>query len=130
MKSDRALRAALWASVVLNALGVIAFMPLAVGRPSPFLPLDVSAFLAAQVAFTIALFGGRGWHGSPASIGHFSLLVGWENWVFLCSQLPTPSLTRCRPALPLAHYPIWHLPWCFSRHHAKSYPRSSNRAMS
>ncbi len=54
---DRIVRTALWASVVLNALGVMAFLPLALGRPSPLLPLSVPPYFAAQLGFTIALFG-------------------------------------------------------------------------
>lgn len=33
------------------------FVPLAVGRVSPLLPVPVSAFLAGQLVFVIALFG-------------------------------------------------------------------------
>ena len=58
MRSNRILRGALWASVALNALGVVVFAPLAVGRPSPLLPVPLSPFLAGQVGFVIALFGG------------------------------------------------------------------------
>jgi len=55
---DRVIRSALWASVVLNALGVIVFLPPALGHPSPLLPIAVPRFFAAQLGFTIALFGG------------------------------------------------------------------------
>lgn len=55
---DRHLRAALWASVALNALGVVVFAPLAVGRTSVLLPVPASPFLAGQIGFVIALFGG------------------------------------------------------------------------
>jgi hypothetical protein len=58
VRSNRILRGALWASVALNALGVVVFAPLAVGRPSPLLPVPLSPFLAGQVGFVIALFGG------------------------------------------------------------------------
>lgn len=54
---DRLLRSGLWASVALNALGVVVFAPLAVGRTSPLLPVPLSPFLAGQVGFVIALFG-------------------------------------------------------------------------
>jgi len=58
VQSSHILRAALWASVALNALGVIVFAPLAIGRASPLLPVPLSPFLAAQVGWVIALFGG------------------------------------------------------------------------
>lgn len=58
MRSDKLLRAALWASVVINAVGVILFAPLAVGRTSSLLPIPLSPFLVGQLAFVIALFGG------------------------------------------------------------------------
>lgn len=58
MRPDRVLRSALFASVALNALGVVVFAPLAVGRPSPLLPVPLSPFLAGQLGFVIALFGG------------------------------------------------------------------------
>lgn len=58
VRSDHVLRGALWASVALNALGVAVLALLAVGRPSPLLPVPLSPFLAGQVAFVIALFGG------------------------------------------------------------------------
>ncbi len=57
MSRDRVLRIALWATVALNAFGVYVFTPLALGRPSPLLPLAVPRFFAAQIGFTIALFG-------------------------------------------------------------------------
>lgn len=58
MPSDRVLRAALWCSVALNALGVAVFLPMAIGGRSPLLPVAASPFLAANTALTIALFGG------------------------------------------------------------------------
>lgn len=57
MRRQQLLRLALWASVGINALGVVAFAPLAVGRSSPFLAVAPSPFLAGQVAVVIALFG-------------------------------------------------------------------------
>lgn len=58
MRPDRLLRGALWTSVALNALGVAVFAPLATGHASPLLPVPPSPFLAGQVGFVIALFGG------------------------------------------------------------------------
>lgn len=75
--TDRIVRTALWASVVLNALGVLVFLPLALGRPSPLLPLDVPPYFAAQVGFTIALFGVvYAWLARQHSLHRPLLLVG------------------------------------------------------
>lgn len=52
------LRMILLTSAGLNVLGTVAFLPLAFGRLSPLLPLDASPYLAGQLAFVIALFGG------------------------------------------------------------------------
>lgn len=56
-RSDRTIRVALWASVVLNALGVVVLAPLALGRVAPLFPVAASPYLAGQLVFTIALFG-------------------------------------------------------------------------
>jgi hypothetical protein len=58
MSGDRVIRGALWTSVALNVLGVLAFAPAALGDAAPLLPLPAPPFYAAQVAFTIALFCG------------------------------------------------------------------------
>ena len=58
MSRDRVLRTALWGAVALNALGVVVFALPALGYPSPLLPIAVPPFFAAQIGFTIALFGG------------------------------------------------------------------------
>jgi len=54
---QRALRATLWAGAVLNVLGVVVMAPLAFGRAVGLIPVDPSPFLAAQLVFTVALFG-------------------------------------------------------------------------
>lgn len=70
-------RAALWISVAVNALGVVVFAPLAVGRPSPLLPVALSPFLAGQVGFVIALFGGvYFWLARQPTIHRPLLVVG------------------------------------------------------
>jgi hypothetical protein len=74
---DRLVRGALWASVVLNALGVIVFLPPALGNPSPLLPIEVPRFFAAQVGFTIALFGGvYAWLARQPRINRALVVVG------------------------------------------------------
>ncbi len=57
MSRDRLIRTALWASALLNALGVLVFTLPAVGLSSPLLPISAPPYFAAQMAFTIALFG-------------------------------------------------------------------------
>lgn len=57
MPRDRLIRGALWATVALNALGVAIFGAAALGRPPALLPIEAPPFFAAQIAFTIALFG-------------------------------------------------------------------------
>ncbi len=56
MSPDRIVRSALWISVPINALGVLVFMPIALGYPSPLLPIAAPRFFAAQIGFVIALF--------------------------------------------------------------------------
>jgi len=58
MSADRILRLALWATAALNAMGAVVFALPALGYPTPLLPLTVPPYFAAQLAFTIALFGG------------------------------------------------------------------------
>lgn len=74
---DRFLRGALWTSVGLNALGVLVFAPLAVGRPSLLLPVPASPFLAGQVGLVIGIFGGVYlWLARRATIDGPLLVVG------------------------------------------------------
>ena len=74
-QANRVLRAALWVSVAVNAIGVVVFAPLAVGRPSPLLPVPLSPFLAGQVGFVIALFGGVYFWLARQPMVHRPLLV-------------------------------------------------------
>jgi hypothetical protein len=77
MRRERGLRAALWCSVVVNALGVVVIAPLAVGRPSPLLPVAVSPFLAGQLGFVVLLFGGvYGWLARQSTVHRPLLFVG------------------------------------------------------
>lgn len=43
---------------MLNALGVAVFLPLALGRTSALLPVQVAPYFAAQLALVIGIFGG------------------------------------------------------------------------
>lgn len=77
MPTDKVLRSALWVSVALNAVGVVVFAPLAIGRPSLLLPVALSPFLAGQFLFVIALFGGvYFWLARQPSIHRPLLVVG------------------------------------------------------
>lgn len=77
LRPDRRLRVALWASVALNAGGVVVFAPLAVGRASALMPVAVSPFLAGQVTAVIALFGGvYAWLALQSRVHRPLLVVG------------------------------------------------------
>jgi hypothetical protein len=75
--SERVIRAALWASVALNALGVVVFALPALGNRSALLPVEVPRYFAAQICLTIALFGGvYAWLAMQPSINRPLLVVG------------------------------------------------------
>lgn len=117
MRTDRIVRGALWASVGLNALGVCVFAPLAVGRASPLLPIAATPFLAAQVGFVIALFGGvYAWlacqpavHrpllvvGGLGKLGFFGLAVAYA----IAGHVPVRVAISALPDLALACVFLW-----------------------
>lgn len=75
--ANRIIRSALWATVALNTLGVVVFTPPALGYHSPFLPVEVPRYFAAQVGFTIALFGGvYAWLAMQPKINRALVVVG------------------------------------------------------
>ncbi len=77
MTRDRAIRLALWSTVGLNALGVVVFVPPALGYHSPFLPIEVPRYFAAQLGFVIALFGGvYAWLAMQPRISRPLVIVG------------------------------------------------------
>ena len=77
MSKDRVIRSALCAAVLLNALGVYVFLPLAHGVASPLMPVDVPRFFAAQIGFTIALFGGvYAWLAMQPQVNRALVVVG------------------------------------------------------
>ena len=77
MTPDRVIRVALWASVAVNLLGVGVFLPAALGRHAPLLPLPAPPFYAAQIGLTIALFGGvYAWQARKAEINRGLIVVG------------------------------------------------------
>jgi hypothetical protein len=114
---NRVIRTALWATVALNALGVYVFAPLALGYPSPLMPLEVPPYFAAQIGFTIALFGGvyawlamqrefnRGLVivGGLGKLGFFMLTLAYA----LAGDLPMSSAAQAAPDLVFASIFLW-----------------------
>ena len=114
---DRPVRAALWASVALNLLGVAVFAPAALGSASPMLPIPAPRFYAAQVGFTIALFGCvYGWMalqtrinapllvvGGLGKLGFFALTAAY--WA--AGDLPFSAVPSATPDLVLAIIFLW-----------------------
>lgn len=77
MTKDKVMRGALWATVALNILGVAVFAPSALGRESALMPLPAPPYYAAQVAYTIALFGGvYAWLALQPRINRPLVIVG------------------------------------------------------
>jgi hypothetical protein len=117
MSRDRVLRSALWATVALNVLGVVVFAPPALGYPSPFLPIAVPPYFAAQIGFTIALFGGvYAWLalqpqfnralvivGGLGKLGFFSLTVAY----WLAGAVPLGMALNATPDLLFAAIFLW-----------------------
>jgi hypothetical protein len=114
---DRVLRTALWATVALNALGVLIFAPLALGHPSALMPIAVPPYFAAQIGFTIALFGGvYAWLamqrefnralvivGGLGKLGFFMLTLAYA----LAGDLPMSSAAQATPDLVFASIFLW-----------------------
>jgi hypothetical protein len=112
MASDRTIRIALWASVVLNLLGLVVFVPAAIGLPAPMLPLPAPRFYAAQVSLMIGTFGGAYlWMamqprihrplvvmGGVGKLGFFAIAVIYR----LAGDLPSAAVSQALPDLFLA----------------------------
>lgn len=117
MSRDRIIRSALWATVALNLLGVVAFAPAAFGRASPFLPIAVPPYFAAQIGFTIALFGGvYAWLAVQPRIDRALVVVGglgklgfWALTVAYCvrGDLPLGMALNATPDLLFACIFLW-----------------------
>jgi hypothetical protein len=117
MSRDRVIRSALWASVALNLLGVLAFAPAVAGRAAPLLPVPAPRFYAAQVAITIALFCGvYAWLarqprisrplvvvGALGKLGFFTLFVVY--WA--AGDLAAGAVPQAAPDLALAVVFLW-----------------------
>jgi hypothetical protein len=77
MTPDRVIRSALWASVGLNLLGIVVFLPAALGNAAPLLPTPAPRFYAAQIGLTIALFCGvYAWLARQTQINRALVVVG------------------------------------------------------
>jgi hypothetical protein len=114
---DRVIRAALWATVALNALGVFVFAPLALGHPSPLMPIEVPPYFAAQLGYTILLFGGvYAWLatqreinralvvvGGLGKLGFFALTLAYA----LAGDLPLLMAMQATPDLVFAGIFLW-----------------------
>ena len=114
---DRIIRTALWASVALNTLGVVVFGLPALGHATPLLPIDVPPFFAAQIAFTIALFGGvYAWLarrpridrplvivGGVGKLGFFALSVLYA----ITGAIPAGMAVNATPDLVFAMIFLW-----------------------
>ncbi len=117
MSRDRIIRSALWATVALNLLGVVVFTPPALGKPSPLLPLDVPPYFAAQIGFTIALFGGvYAWLALQRRIDRALVVVGalgklafWGLTVAyaIAGDVPTGMALNATPDLLFASIFLW-----------------------
>jgi hypothetical protein len=117
MSPDRVIRAALWASVAVNALGVAVFLPPALGGATGMLPVGAPRFWIAQTGFVIALFGGvYAWLarravidrpllivGAIGKLGFFALIVAY----WLAGDLPARSVPQAAPDLVLATIFLW-----------------------
>ncbi len=117
MPRDRVLRTALWATVALNVLGVYVFALPALGYPSPLLPVAVPPYFAAQIAYTIALFGSvYAWLalqplfnrelvvvGGLGKLGFFALTVAYA----LAGTVPVGMAVNATPDLVFAGIFLW-----------------------
>lgn len=117
MPRDRVLRTALWATVALNILGVYVFALPALGLPSPLLPVAVLPYFAAQIGYTIALFGGvYAWLamqprfnralvivGGLGKLGFFALTVAYA----LAGTVPVGMAVNATPDLVFAGIFLW-----------------------
>lgn len=117
MSRDRVIRSALWATVAVNALGVYVFLPLALGASSPWLPMEVPRYFAAQLGFIIALFAGvyawlamqpeinRGLVvvGGLGKLGFFTLTVVYA----LLGDVPASMALNALPDLAFAAIFLW-----------------------
>lgn len=115
--NDRGIRRALWASALLNLLGVFVFLPLALGYESPLVPVEAPRFYAAQLLYVIGLFGVvYAWQarasrvsrplvlvGGVGKLGFFALSVLYS----LVGDLPASMAVNATPDLVLGAWLVW-----------------------
>jgi hypothetical protein len=117
MSSDKLIRSALWASVVLNAAGLVVFVPPALGYAQDLLPIPAPRFFVAQVAVTIALFGGAyAWLARQPRIDRPLVVVGGIGKLaffglalayWLAGDLPAAAVPQAAPDLILGAVFLW-----------------------
>ena len=117
MSRDRIVRAALWVSVAINALGVCVFLPPALGHASPLLPIAAPRFFAAQLGFVIALFlVVYAWLATQPRLNRALIVVGGAGKLgfFLLTALyaivgdvPTSMAVNATPDLILGGVFLW-----------------------
>ena len=114
---DGIIRSALWASVVLNILGVIVFLPPGLGIPSFLVPLPGPRFYFGQIAYTIGLFACvYAWLarqdrinralvvvGALGKLGFFLLFVAY----WMAGDVQAKSVMQATPDLVLAAIFLW-----------------------
>ncbi|CAN5867691.1 hypothetical protein BH23GEM9_BH23GEM9_29460 [soil metagenome] len=77
MSRDRAIRVALWLSVVLSAMALAVFVPMALGYESTLVPVALPRHIVAQQAVGIGLFGiVYAWLARQAVINRALVAVG------------------------------------------------------
>ena len=119
MSRDRIMRTALWAAFVLNSIGLVVFVPPAIGFTGLGLPLAAPRYYLAQVAFKIAMFGGvYAWLatrptidrplvalGAIGKVGFFVLALIYA----LVGDLPMSAIPQAAPDLVFAAIFLWWL---------------------
>lgn len=77
MMSNRGLDVALWLSAILNALGTAIFAQASITGASPFVPIAMPRFAAAQIGWVIALFGAvYGWQAMASRKNRALIALG------------------------------------------------------
>ena len=117
MSRDRLIRGALWASVVLNAAGLVVFVPPSLGFAQDMLPIPAPRFFVAQVAVTIALFGCVYlWLARRPKIDRPLVVVGGIGKLaffglalayWLAGDLPAAAVPQATPDLVLGLVFLW-----------------------
>lgn len=107
----------MWASALLNLLGVLVFLPLALGRASPLVPVGAPRFYAAQLLYVIGLFGVvYAWQARARRVSRPLVLVGGLGklgFFALCvvywrlGDLPAGMAVHASPDLVLGAWLVW-----------------------